>query len=216
MPDQIGSWSLPRPNTGLKRVNKDAARDQSRQVDIPFHHHQAFDKVETSRLTPPMHLFGVNSTAGMVDTDFSGRNATCETTHYPLSSSGSWTGDDVFYPPRGLRNKVNKNIELENGSWLQTEQTRNIAHYLDFMSYSHELEVQQHHNAKMNIIIKWLEALPTHLLSPHEQDEEPLAPLSPLVETERGTMRRWKREWDLLEQKRSLEDDDIWPVLQKV
>jgi hypothetical protein len=124
----------------------------------------------------------------------------------PSSSAGSWTGDEVFYPSQASKSTKSRPKSQVCGLRAGTG-ARNC---LDRHIESDIVLAKDREDLRVAYVQHWLADMA--LVQTYEEDEEELTvPLSPLVETERGTMRRRLREWSREEENRSIDDRDFWP-----
>ncbi|KAF2675175.1 hypothetical protein BT63DRAFT_450157 [Microthyrium microscopicum] len=139
----------------------------------------------TSTVNNP-HLFSANhhrNPSENADDHMTLVRGTTVATTYPPSSSGSWTGDEVFYPAYSARNTANKT--KRSSKTLEGTLTSLVTRPRRRESSEEEQAI------KTSIIKEWLRALPPNLdEDPNKDDNDDVPPLSPLVETDRGTMRR--------------------------
>lgn len=148
-------------------------------------------------------------------------SADCES-----SSSASWTGDELYYRPRTTRHHHASPKHRNPTTTVATAAAAAIAASFAGLdiggirtcgnAFLHDLK---RHDEALRVRA-WLAALPDLLADPNvrgvDEDELP-APLSPFVETERGSMRRWRRKWESEDHRHGTraaadaDDEDIWP-----
>jgi hypothetical protein len=124
----------------------------------------------------------------------------------PSSSAGSWTGDEVFYPSHASKSTKSRPKSqvygLRAGTRARNTQDRHTKSDIVFAKAREDLQVAY--------VQHWLADMA--LVQTYEDDEEQVAvPMSPSIETERGTMRRRLRKWSREEENRSIDDKDFWP-----
>jgi hypothetical protein len=107
-------------------------------------------------------------------------------------TSETWTGDDDFFP------------DSRSPSTVSVPQ-RALTQQLQSMP------VRQNgpERTRIPLVEKWLETLDVAATTPREIEEVDTPPLSPNVEIDRGSMRRWRRKWEAEERNSIADDEDL-------
>jgi hypothetical protein len=179
-------------NIGLKRVKPSGFHRHSIQEDLIA----KFPKGD-----------GPQSEKNMSDTQ---NQPSTTIARSPSSSAGSWTGDEVFYPSQASKSTKSRSKSQVCGLRVGNR----VRNALDCHTQSDIVFSKAREDLRVEFVQHWLADMA--LVQTYEDGEEQVAiPLSPSVETERGTIRRRLREWSRVEGNRSVDDRDFWPPRAK-
>jgi len=185
--DEVEFTTTPRPNIGVKRVHLNHQQQPSLPDD------------RGSLITRSHKKVNLEGTAAAA------LSTTTATPRSRSSSAGSWTGDEVFY-----RSQASKSTR----SRPKSQNFRSLVARKKHKSCDLSITEQQVPRMTKDPIIMayiedWLEKLESGHHPDIEEDDIKFL-LNPMVEVERGTMRRRVREWSRRERNQCINDDDIW------